>query len=74
MRKLVHLCFGVIKTRMCYQANYVAPTSQEGRYIYATRAALLLLRRSNLELLHVAIIKTEPNIYPDDIFAGLLGR
>jgi hypothetical protein len=22
MRKLVHLCFGVLKTRMRYQANY----------------------------------------------------
>ena len=22
MRKLVHLCFGVLRTRMCYQADY----------------------------------------------------
>ncbi|MGN4062978.1 IS110 family transposase, partial [Burkholderia gladioli] len=24
MRKLVHLCFGVLKTRQPYRANYVA--------------------------------------------------
>jgi hypothetical protein len=26
MRKLVHLCFGVIKTRTPYQANYALST------------------------------------------------
>ena len=33
MRKLVHLCFGVLKTQTSYQANYANLAWQERRYL-----------------------------------------
>lgn len=37
MRKLIHLCFGVLKTRQRYQANYLASACPPRRYLHQIR-------------------------------------
>ena len=37
MRKLVHVCFGALKTRQPYQANYLASASARIQHLYEIR-------------------------------------